>query len=260
MEKRTCKHCEETFEVSGRTFSNHVRWCDKNPKGTNKKKFSDQQKLNINNFYDDKLGENKSFQVCCFNCNKSFEVTEREKQFPKREKYYCSRSCSNVRVISKELRSKISSSLSGRIKVPREIRVCKNCNSDFEIKYTSKRIFCSKSCHVEFCKSDNEYITYKRKCEFAFNIWDYPDDFDLSLIYKYGFYKPKNKGDNLNGVSRDHKISVMFGWENDIDPKIISHPANCKLMQHPENIGKNKKCSVLLEQLEKDIKQWDSTH
>lgn len=36
-------------------------------------------------------------------------------------------------------------------------------------------------------------------------------------------------------------LSVKDGFERGIDPKIISHPANCRLMIHTDNISKNKK-------------------
>jgi hypothetical protein len=64
---------------------------------------------------------------------------------------------------------------------------------------------------------------------------------DGSLIEKYGWYKAKNNGNNLGGVSRDHMLSVSEGYKLSIDPYFLSHPANCKLMVHSENISKNKK-------------------
>lgn len=252
MEKRNCKYCHETFEVSGRVFSNHVRWCDKNPKSKQTKKIE----TGVNHYYDKIIGEKKSFSVICHNCNKEFEVIEREKQFPQKDKYFCSRSCANARTHSDETKNKTSLSLL----TPRENRICENCNCKFEERATSKKRFCSISCARKSCISNDDYLEYKRKCKFDFNVWDYPDDFDLSLIYKHGWYKPKNRGDNLGGVSRDHKISVRFGFDNEIDSKLIAHPANCKLMIHRDNISKNKKCSIVLEQLREDVKRWDDSH
>lgn len=106
------------------------------------------------------------------------------------------------------------------------------------------------------CKG--EYRLYKEKCKFNFNIFDYPKHFDLSLIEKYGWYSAKNKGNNLNGISRDHKISVYSGWINNINSNIISHPANCELVRHNKNQRKNIKCSITLKQLEESINKWVS--
>lgn len=49
----------------------------------------------------------KSFAVKCHNCGKEFEVLEEESKFPKKEKYFCSRSCANTRHHSKETKEKI---------------------------------------------------------------------------------------------------------------------------------------------------------
>jgi len=64
----------------------------------------------MNNTIDEKLGKIKDFEVICFRCSKTFTIQEREKQFPKKEKYYCSRSCANSRSInhSQSTRKKIS--------------------------------------------------------------------------------------------------------------------------------------------------------
>ena len=52
-------------------------------------------------------------------------------------------------------------------------------------------------------------------------------------------------------------ISVKYGYENNIDPKIISHPANCMLLRHNDNVSKHKKCSLALAQLLEKIQIWD---
>lgn len=56
------------------------------------------------------------------------------------------------------------------------------------------------------------------------------------------------------------KISINYGYENKIDPLIISHPANCKLMRQQENASKNKKSSISLKQLISDIKIWNKKY
>ena len=44
---------------------------------------------------EEKFGEKKKFKVICSTCGKEIIVEEREKIFPKKDKYYCNRSCSN---------------------------------------------------------------------------------------------------------------------------------------------------------------------
>lgn len=54
-----------------------------------------------------KKEEIKKFKVSCAKCNKEFEVEENEKNFPKKDKYFCSRSCANSRIFTKDIIDKI---------------------------------------------------------------------------------------------------------------------------------------------------------
>jgi len=89
-----------------------------------------------------KFGLKRDFEVVCSNCNKTIITTEREKKFPQKEKYFCSRSCSNRRVHSTETKNKISLSLLSLqrkiLKQPIECSVCK--------KLTFNKKVCSKIC------------------------------------------------------------------------------------------------------------------
>lgn len=88
-----CKYCNKMFDYTRPTdMANHTRHCDNNPK-----KFESYKNIKVKakQRATENLGNLKYFQVLCQSCNKSFTVREREKQFPKKEKYFCSRSCSN---------------------------------------------------------------------------------------------------------------------------------------------------------------------
>jgi hypothetical protein len=50
--------------------------------------------------------------------------------------------------------------------------------------------------------------------------------------------------------------SVRDGFINKIDPEIIKHPANCKLMIHTENNKKNYNSSITIDVLKERIKNW----
>lgn len=52
-----------------------------------------------------------------------------------------------------------------------------------------------------------------------------------------------------NGYQLDHKYSVLEGFLNDVDPKLISHRYNLQMLPWNENRQKSKKCSITLEQL-----------
>jgi hypothetical protein len=134
---------------------------------------------------------------------------------------------------------------------------CPFCQKEF----IAKAKYCSKECVREMKRAHlPAYEKYKRECQFDFGIRDYPSEFDFSLIEKYGWYKPKNHGDNLGGVSRDHIMSVKWGFENGIDPKYIRHPANCQLLRHNDNVSKGKKESITLDILLERVRVWDSKY
>ena len=98
-------------------------------------------------------------------------------------------------------------------------------------------------------KTTKKYIEKNLPELYKYLLNSYPEEFDFSLIEKYGWYKAKNRGNNLNGVSRDHIYSRDKGFENLIDPYIISHPANCQLLIHTDNESKNCKCDMSIEEL-----------
>lgn len=98
-------------------------------------------------------GEVKNFEVVCNKCNKKFNVEERSKLFPKKKKYYCSRSCANSRNWSKTDKEKKSKALKGKhIKsgnyVTEVTTECKNCKKKFTHRKSKNRTFCSKSCNT----------------------------------------------------------------------------------------------------------------
>lgn len=266
---KICQHCKQEFseDVIGRVFSNHVRWCDKNP---NRNK-TDNLKKASQKFLDATQGKLMTFGVSCNKCNKSITVMEREFKFPSREKYYCGKSCSQSRIRTQVVKDKISQTLLDKInsgelivfgghKAEYETRICPECNGSFQVNKIVSKTFCSVSCVRKNKKTSDEFLAYKHACAFKFNVWQYPEEFNLDLIKEHGWYKAANRGNNLTGVSRDHKISVMFGWENKIPPEIIAHPANCELMQHAKNISKHAGCSILLEQLLDTINIWNAKY
>jgi hypothetical protein len=203
----------------------------------------------------------------CENCKKSF--TPRDYTYR-----YCSKKCAVTK--NNETRNK---EFYKNIKIVR----CIECNEKTEVSIVSnkkyskcgnckitkhtclvcggtyketKNKFCSEICKQEFIRNKATLQDYRNMCKFKFAIKNYPNEFDFELIKKYGWYSPSNKKNNLNGVSRDHMVSVKYGFVNKIDPDIICHPANCKLMIHNDNVSKLDECSINLKELLKRIKEW----
>ena len=285
MEIRVCPHCKKEFNCAGKVFSNHVRWCLENPArarlaGDDYKEIvrkANEQRLNK------KLGEIKDFKVVCETCGNEFIVQEREKQFPKKEKYFCSRSCANKRIHSNETKAKIQKGLwdfnkdvKGLNSGPRYCVICGNIINSRNPKCKT----CSSECHAELIKlnckkktaklienvagTEDEYKIklrcYRNSCAFKFALNDYPEEFDFELIKKHGWYSASNRGNNLGGVSRDHMYSVKDGFENNVPAELLAHPANCQLLIHNENVSKHKKSVITLDELKEKIDKWNKKY
>ena len=54
--------------------------------------------------------------------------------------------------------------------------------------------------------------------------------------------------------------SVKDGFLNKVDPKILAHPANCRLIRQGENASKKNKSCITLEELLERIKNWDQKY
>jgi hypothetical protein len=192
--------------------------------------------------------------------------------YHKRRNDYCDSSCqakqtNKGRVYSNEtkgklrkkfyevLKSKVTENEFNKI----VYKTCKLCG--VKTVKTKRRLYCSDECRKNSKRVNvTEYNQYKQDTKFNFNLSDFPYEFEFSLIEEYGWYKPVNRGNNLGGVSRDHIYSVNEGFKNKVDPKIISHPANCRLMVHSENISKNKKSDITIEELLIKIDNWNKKY
>lgn len=202
----------------------------------------------------------------CEKCGKKFEIVRRKKngkyKTSKREKRFCSQTCANGHLQTEETKRRISKSLRAR-EVKRYKKMCPQCKKLF----TTRRKFgihCSRSCASSSrgrTTYDN-FRRYKSLCTFRFDPFDFPDEFDLSLLEGVGFYRPTNSkfGGNLNGIMRDHILSARDGYVDKIDPKIISHPANCRLLTAEDNMSKNSKSAMTLEELLKKIEKWNKVY
>lgn len=96
-------------------------------------------------------------------------------------------------------------------------------------------------------------IEYYEKCKFDIqHLLEKIEGYEL--LVKHGMY---DRLKNPSGVVRDHIVSIAFGFKNDIDPKIISHPANCRFVLHKENARKSSLNGFTLNELYDRIDKWD---
>ena len=184
---------------------------------------------------------------------------------------FCSKSCAATfnntgRIKSEETKKKLSDTM--KTIYPRTIswkdlilgpytRVVRNICCKTGLLFYSK----SRTKYHPSVIEDKQH--YAILCKFRFSISQFPLWFDGSLIEKHGWYSTpgSRKGiKNLNGVSRDHRISIDYGYQHGLDPSIIRHPANCQLVLHTDNQRKNVNCSINLQQLLDEIEIFEKLY
>lgn len=239
-----CSECGKEFE-SGQQLGAHITNTHKKDIG---KKISEINTL-----------ARISIKKKCEKCGKEFEIIRTIKKngtqhISKREKRFCSRFCANSKDFTKEQnKSKGRRGEKNKSWKPELHTICQECGKEIKRNKTG---LC-KSCWNKLRSNPHDRKSYKYQCRFKFNVYDYPDKFDLYLAEEYGWYHPVNTTTpNLNGVSLDHMYSVSEAHKNNVGPEIISHPANCKIMLHSENNSKDKKSSISLEELKNRIELW----
>lgn len=188
-----------------------------------------------------------------------------ELSYEQRKNIFCSSSCAaqtnnTGRVVSKETREKLSYKIKQKFKHKPEVvgeysklwyANCLHCGVRF---YSAKRcLVCPNHQHLKYNHNRHLY-------SFRFNIYHYPDLFNLNLLTILGWYSPGGNSisANPNGMSRDHKVSVREARVNNYDPYYISHPCNCDLITQKENSTKNSRSSITYEELVSMVDAYDS--
>jgi len=238
MKDAICQYCSKLFIVSPGSYG---KFCSlscgtifRNEENFNKLK----SKYDLN-------------PVGCKNCQNVLS-------YEKRKNKYCSKSCA----------SKITNQID-RKRGPSSVEKAPYSKIKWIWCSHTNQYYSNRNKDGSFRRSSPYIKTQKEKyynsARFRFNVYHYPDEFDLSLIEKHGWYtcpgrKRKNQSKNILGISRDHIISISYGFLNNIDPKIISHPANCRLMLHSDNKNKHTKCELTIEELLEKITRWNKKY
>ena len=87
-----CKHCNIEYEFNNSEKANHSKYCSKNP---NLSKTKDNAKNSGFITAVKRFGLIKDFSVKCEICSCNYISQEREKLFPNKKRYFCSRKCAN---------------------------------------------------------------------------------------------------------------------------------------------------------------------
>lgn len=200
----------------------------------------------------------------CKKCKSLFRPTTQKK-------FFCSKSCStsfnNVTrgARSNETKLKISNSL-------KKISITKKKKDRITIIGPYSKLFtcCCRHCKIKFvsrtkrqycCEHKSLYAaSSKAGYKFTFNIFDYPELFDLTLLKQRGWFSLGGRAGrwNISGLSRDHRVSVTEAIANNYDPYYITHPLNCELMPHTENNKKKTKSSISYSELKRLVDEYDN--
>lgn len=196
-------------------------------------------------------GDYGSGRFCCVKCARGFSSKNKRSEI----NYKVSQKLSG-RKLTETHKNNIQKATNFNRK-EKVVRHCLECNAAMECSPSNTRKFCNPTCWITYTEKNKvPFLLYRQRCNFEFKVEDFPEKFDLQLVRQLGWYSPSNKGNNLNGVSRDHMLSVKEGFELGIDPSIIKHPANCKIMPHRLNQSKREKSTITLELLLERIKEW----
>lgn len=127
---------------------------------------------------------------------------------------------------------------------------CVHCHTLFVA--ATKKKYCPSCVHKysDGCRS---------KYRFSFNIFDYPELFNQTLIKEVGLFgkNSKSKDFDPNKLTRDHRVSVNESIKNDYDPYYITHPMNCELLSWRENSSKKDKSSITYSELILLVNEYD---
>lgn len=84
-------------------------------------------------------------------------------------------------------------------------------------------------------------------------VWAETKRNNLKMLENY------NKRGKL-GYHLDHMFSIFEGFKQNIDPSIVGHIKNLRMIPYKENLSKFNKCSIALDDLIKMIKDSDDNH
>ena len=240
--KLTCNHCE----IEYMTCRNTIKTAIDNKATSN---FCHMDCLN--------RSRRQRVNVTCKHCSNVF--TKQPSDVSENGNDFCNSSCSAIysnKHRERPIRKPIEKKVIVVEKYPYStayLNVCKKSGVRFYHK--SYRKF-----HPDLSIEKDDYY---ESCKFRFAICQFPEWFDGKLIEENGWYSTPGSRNgilNTNGVSRDHLVSVSYGFINNIAPKIIRHPANCDLKLHKDNQKKYNKCSVSLNQLQERIEKFEELY
>lgn len=225
---------------------NTCQWCQKETKNPKFCNLSCQNSHKNGSSYLERIEKYNENPTICFYCQKVLNYDKRNYKF-------CSKSCSGKH--SNEIRSDESREKQ-RLSVKQTYNDSEFREKTFTPEYREQLALNSKL--QGYKRQLNNQKTYRHHyyslCNFDFNVYAYPEYFDLDLIKTHG-WQSKN---NPYGATRDHRYSRFQGYKNKINPLIIKHPSNCKILNGFDNRSKSSLCEITIDQLREEILIWET--
>lgn len=125
------------------------------------------------------------------------------------------------------------------------LNTCSHCSVKFYSRTQKK--YCNSHAGLYNANGRNQFV-------FTFNVYHYPDLFNLDLIKEHKWRCSKT---NPNGVTRDHRVSINEAIRNGYDSYYIKHPLNCELMLFSENNRKKHNSSMTYAELVRMVDKWE---
>lgn len=237
-----CKHCSKqlSYEQRKNKFCNSSCSASSNNKKREQRSDESLKKTSESIKHQNIVKYNKNPNRCKL-CNSIIK-------YEKRTQKYCSIHYRN-KVLRKPKTNKIKFEIVG-VYTKLYRCTCKHCNT--KMLLPSPKQYCD-TCKVYHSNLRMRYV-------FSFNVYHYPDLFDLELLNQKGWYAPRGKSGKWNpdGLSRDHKVSISEAIKNNYDPYYITHPLNCELMPHIENQKKHYRSSISYSLLKQMVDEYDN--
>lgn len=226
MYKLKCEKCKEDFF----SIRRNRRFCSHNC------------------YHESKKLDKNSYNFNCNKCKKEYTLLLSENDFKKSKyKKFCSRKCANSRIMTDEIKEKISKSNNGKIYLHRRkekiekikeekiknIKICVECGNEFEHKRNDK-LCCSKECLNKRriiagskggrcnkqCKRSKNEIYFAQLCE---------KEFDNVLFNENIF-----NGWDADVILQNYKLAIL--WNGNWHYKKITKNHSLKQVQNRDNI------------------------
>jgi len=257
---KSCNHCNNEFIIL-RAWSRNQQYCSRGCSNAASRTRVINSLSECQQCGKDILQNKNQTKFCSRSCAATYNNAQRPSSVGERhsrilkEKYsarektcrrckanYCGAHTCNT-IITKESITK-----------PSYIRCCASCNSQLA---DNRKKYC------KLCFPNARH--YRSLASFKFNVYKFPDQFNVDLINIHGWFSPngygkRNKSPNLSGVSRDHLYTVADGFKNKIPPELLAHPANCEIKLHngPNGNNSKRKSSISLDELMDLIQKWNT--